>query len=61
MRKFVFRSENNIKPYVGKQDARWTELDLSSYPLVRFGIRVIQFPVLLLEREFLCIWLRTCR
>jgi len=54
------RPENNVKPYVGKQDGRWTELAHSSYPLVRFGIRVIQFPFLLLEREFCCIWLRTC-
>ena len=52
------RSESNIKPYVVKQDGKWTELDRSFYPLVRFGIRVIKFPVLLLTREFCCIWLR---
>jgi len=59
MRKIVFRSEHNIKPYVGKQDGRWTELDQSSYPLVRSGIRVIQFPIVLLKGEFCCTWYRT--
>jgi hypothetical protein len=40
-----------LKRIVGKWDGRRMELDQSSHRLLRFGISVIEFQVLLLESE----------